>query len=195
MVIGCVSGGSNFSDFAFPFVRDKINCEDMDFVVADPAACPTLTKGEWHYDFGDTMGMTPLVVMYTLGHTFTPAPIHAGKLRYHCDAPLLCQVVKDGLIRAEAHEQNDVFASAVQFARAEGIIPAPESSHAVKSAIDAAVQAKEAGKEKTILFGLSGHGHFDMLAYENYFAGSLEDMPFSDEDLKERLAALEGLPV
>ncbi|MAG21520.1 MAG: TrpB-like pyridoxal phosphate-dependent enzyme [Candidatus Marinimicrobia bacterium] len=195
VVIGCVGGGSNFAGLAFPFVRDKINGKDIDFVAAEPTACPTLTKGEWRYDFGDTIGMTPLVPMYTLGHTFTPEPIHAGGLRYHGDAPMLCQLVKDGIIRAEAHEQNDVFAAAVQFARAEGIVPAPESSHAIKSAIDAAVQAKEAGEEKTILFGLSGHGHFDMLAYDNYFAGNLEDKPFSDEDLKESLAALEGLPV
>ncbi|MFQ6673412.1 MAG: TrpB-like pyridoxal phosphate-dependent enzyme [Fidelibacterota bacterium] len=193
-IIGCVGGGSNFAGLCFPFVRDKVNGKEIDILATEPTACPTLTRGVYRYDFGDTMGMTPLVPMYTLGHRFTPPPIHAGGLRYHGDAPLLCQLVKDGIIRAEGYDQTDVFAAAVQFARSEGIIPAPEANHAIKGVIDAAVRARESGEEKIILFNLSGHGHFDMLAYENYFEGTLEDAPFTEAMLEESLAALEGLP-
>jgi len=194
VIIGCVGGGSNLSGLCFPFVRDKVNGKDIDIVAIEPTACPTLTKGIYRYDFGDTIGLTPLVAMYTLGHQFIPPPIHAGGLRYHGDAPLLCQLVKDGIIRAVAYDQTDVFDAAIQFAHCEGIVAAPESNHAIKGAIDAAIQARESGEEKTILFNLSGHGHFDMLAYENYFDGKMEDSPFTDEMLEESLAKLEGLP-
>ncbi|MFQ6675564.1 MAG: TrpB-like pyridoxal phosphate-dependent enzyme [Fidelibacterota bacterium] len=194
VLVGCVGGGSNFAGLCFPFVRDKINGRDLDIVATEPSACPTLTRGVYRYDFGDTIGMTPLVPMYTLGHRFAPAPIHAGGLRYHGDAPLLCQLVKDGIIRAEAYDQTAVFEAAVLFARCEGIISAPESNHAIKGAVDAAIRAREAGEEKTILFNLSGHGHFDMLAYEDFFDGRLEDTPLSEETLKESLKNLEGLP-
>jgi len=153
----------------------------------EPAACPTLTRGEYTYDFGDTVGLTPLVKMYTLGHTFVPPSIHAGGLRYHGDAPLLCQLVQEGFIEAVAYPQSSVFQAAVQFARAEGIIPAPESSHAIRAAIDAALEAKEAGQRRVILFGLSGHGHFDMSAYDAYFAGQLEDYEYPHEEVERAL--------
>ncbi|MFQ6615224.1 MAG: TrpB-like pyridoxal phosphate-dependent enzyme [Fidelibacterota bacterium] len=194
VLVGCVGGGSNFAGLCFPFVRDKINGKDIDIVATEPSACPTLTRGVYRYDFGDSIGMTPLVPMYTLGHGFAPAPIHAGGLRYHGDAPLLCQLVKDGIIRAEAYDQTAVFEAAVQFARYEGIISAPESNHAIKGAMDAAIQAREAGEEKTILFNLSGHGHFDMQAYEDFFEGHLEDRPLDEESLEESLKSLEVLP-
>ena len=195
VVIGCVGGGSNFAGLAFPFLREKIAGRDIDVLACEPAACPTLTRGLFAYDFGDTSKLTPLVPMHTLGHDFIPAPIHAGGLRYHVVAPLISQLVRDGLIRAEAYLQNDVFESAVQFARTEGIIPAPESAHAIQGAVEAARAADEAGEERTILFNLSGHGHFDMAAYDNYFAGKLEDVALEDEEIQRALHAVEGLPV
>jgi tryptophan synthase beta chain len=146
------------------------------------------------YDFGDTSKLTPLVPMHTLGHDFVPAPIHAGGLRYHGVAPLISQLVRDDLIRAEAYLQNDVFASAVLFAGTEGIVPAPESSHAIHGALRAAQQGDEEGKERTILFNLSGHGHFDMAAYDNYFAGKLVDVALDEEEMQRALRAIEGLP-
>jgi tryptophan synthase beta chain len=194
VVVGCVGGGSNFAGLAFPFLREKIAGREIDVLACEPAACPTLTRGVFAYDFGDTAMLTPLVAMYTLGHDFVPAPIHAGGLRYHGAAPLVSQLLRDGLIRAEAYLQNDVFASAVLFAGSEGIVPAPESSHAIHGALRAAADADEAGEERTILFNLSGHGHFDMAAYDNYFAGKLVDFALSDDDLAQALAALEGLP-
>src|SRR3954452_1677447 len=195
VVIGCVGGGSNFAGLAFPFVREKIAGRDIDVLACEPAACPTLTRGLFAYDFGDTGKLTPLVAMHTLGHDFIPAPIHAGGLRYHGAAPLVSQFVRDGLIRAEAYLQNDVFASAVTFAGSEGILPAPESAHAIHGALEAARGADEAGVERTILFNLSGHGHFDMAAYDNYFAGKLVDVALGEDELQRALAALEGLPV
>jgi tryptophan synthase beta chain len=194
VVVGCVGGGSNFAGLAFPFLREKIAGREIDVLACEPAACPTLTRGVFAYDFGDTAMLTPLVPMHTLGHDFVPAPIHAGGLRYHGAAPLVSQLLQDGLIRAEAYLQNDVFASAVLFAGTEGIVPAPESSHAIHGALQAAAVADEAGKERTILFNLSGHGHFDMAAYDNHFAGKLVDLALSDDDLSQALAALEGLP-
>ena len=173
IIIGCVGGGSNFAGLAFPYIRDKINGKDIDFIAIEPASCPTLTKGEYRYDFGDTAKLTPLVLMYTLGHNFVPPAIHAGGLRYHGDAPQLCHLINEGLIRAEAYVQNDVFKSAMQFIRTEGIIPAPETSHAIHGAIVQAIQAREEGKEKTILFNFSGHGFFDMSAYSDYLAGKI----------------------
>src|SRR5918997_2013201 len=195
VVIGCVGGGSNFAGLAFPFLREKIGGREIDVLACEPSACPTLTRGLFAYDFGDTSKLTPLVPMHTLGHDFIPAPIHAGGLRYHGAAPLVSQLVRDGLVRAEAYVQSEVFASAVLFAGSEGIIPAPESAHAIRVAIDKAVAAREAGEERTILFNLSGHGHFDMGAYDNYFAGKLEDVALDEAEFKRALEAIEGLPV
>jgi tryptophan synthase beta chain len=194
VVVGCVGGGSNFAGLAFPFLREKIAGREIDVLACEPAACPTLTRGIFAYDFGDTGKLTPLVPMHTLGHDFVPAPIHAGGLRYHGAAPLVSQLVLDGLVRAEAYLQNDVFGSAVLFAGSEGIVPAPESSHAIHGAIGAAKQADDEGVSKTILFNLSGHGHFDMAAYDNYFAGKLVDLELPEEDIARALEALEGLP-
>jgi tryptophan synthase beta chain len=194
VVIGCVGGGSNFAGLAFPFLREKIAGRDIDFLACEPAACPTLTRGHFAYDFGDTGKLTPLVAMYTLGHDFVPAPIHAGGLRYHGAAPLLSQLVRDGLIRAEAYVQNDVFASALLFAGSEGIIPAPESAHAIHGAVEVAKAADAAGEQRTILFNLSGHGHFDMTAYDNYLAGKLVDLVLADQEIERGLRSLEGLP-
>ncbi len=194
VIIGCVGGGSNFAGLAFPYLRDKINGADIDFRAIEPSACPTLTRGKFAYDFGDTAQMTPLMTMYTLGHTFMPPGIHAGGLRYHGMAPLLSHVVKEGLIDAYNYHQVEVFDAAALFAKTEGIIPAPESSHAIKGAIDAAVEAREAGEEKVILFNLSGHGHFDMSAYDAYFAGKLLDYKPTDAELAVGIASTEGLP-
>jgi tryptophan synthase beta chain len=194
VVIGCVGGGSNFAGLAFPFVREKIAGRDIDVLACEPAACPTLTRGLYAYDFGDTSKLTPLVPMHTLGHDFVPAPIHAGGLRYHGVAPLISQLVNDELIRAEAYLQSDIFASAVRFAHSEGIIPAPESAHAIHGALEVARAADEAGEERTILFNLSGHGHFDMAAYDNYFAGKLEDVALDEAEFERALRAIDGLP-
>ena len=194
VVIGCVGGGSNFAGLAFPFLREKIAGREIDVLACEPAACPTLTRGHFAYDFGDTSKLTPLVAMHTLGHDFVPAPIHAGGLRYHGAAPLVSQLLRDGLIRAEAYLQNDCFAAAVEFSGSEGIIPAPESAHAIHGALRAAKEADEAGVERTILFNLSGHGHFDMAAYDNYFAGKLVDLALDDAELDRAFRALEGLP-
>ncbi len=210
-VIGCVGGGSNFSGLAFPFVQDKLTAgkqvpgqsgttpgtiraalaSQPRILAVEPAACPTLTRGSYTYDFGDAVGLTPLVKMYTLGHTFVPPSIHAGGLRYHGDAPLLCHLVEHGVVEAVAYPQNPVFAAAIQFAQSEGIIPAPESAHAVKAAIDSALQAKAEGRSRAILFGLSGHGHFDMGAFDAYLGGDLEDYEYPAEQVQ---AALSELP-
>jgi tryptophan synthase beta chain len=192
VVIGCVGGGSNFAGVAYPFLRQKLReGTQTRFVAAEPAACPTLTRGRYAYDFGDTVGMTPLMPMYTLGHDFVPPPVHAGGLRYHGDAPGLSALVKEGLVEAKAIAQTAAFESAVQFARCEGIIPGPEPAHAIRAVVDEAEAAKQAGEERVILFNLSGHGHFDMSAYAAYFAGELEDLEMPDEELS---AALERLP-
>jgi len=192
VVIGCVGGGSNFAGIAFPFVRRVLKGEAKTrFIAAEPAACPTLTRGVYAYDFGDTVGMTPLMPMYTLGHDFVPPPLHAGGLRYHGDAPMVCGLVKTGVVEARAYAQNPSFEAAVQFARTEGILPGPEPSHAIRAAIDEALAAKEAGEERVILFNLSGHGHFDLSAYDAYLAGELEDVEFSEEEMRR---ALERLP-
>jgi tryptophan synthase beta chain len=192
VVIGCVGGGSNFAGLAFPFMRRRLReGASTRFLAAEPAACPTLTRGVYRYDFGDTSGMTPLLPMYTLGHDFVPPPLHAGGLRYHGDSPLLCALVKAGLIDAVAYRQNETFEAAVRFARTEGLLPAPEPAHAIRAAIAEAEAAKEAGEERVILFGLCGHGHFDMSAYDAYLSGTLEDIEFSEADMQ---AALERLP-
>ncbi len=179
VVIGCVGGGSNMAGLVFPFIgevwRKGLKTR---FLAAEPMSCPSLTKGIYAYDFGDTVGMTPLLKMHTLGHDFMPPGIHAGGLRYHGMSPLMSQLHKEGVIEAKAYHQNAVFEAATIFTRSEGIIPAPEAAHAVRAAIDEALQAKEAGEERVILFNLSGHGYFDMLAYENYFAGKLQDYEY-----------------
>jgi tryptophan synthase beta chain len=174
VVIGCVGGGSNFAGLALPFIKDKISGKKLRAVAVEPASCPSLTKGEFRYDFGDTVGMTPLLMMYTLGHEFMPPALHAGGLRYHGMAPIISQLYKDKLIEAQAYEQTEVFDAAVLFARTEGTIPAPESSHAIKAAIVEALQAKKEGTRKVILFNLSGHGHFDMSAYDAFLSGHLD---------------------
>ncbi len=174
VIIGCHGGGSNFAGLAFPFIRDKINGADIDILAVEPLSCPTLTQGQLEYDFGDTAGMTPLIRMYTLGHNFIPPSIHAGGLRYHGAAPSVSLLKEKGLIRAEALPQLEVFQGAMQFAQTEGIIPAPESAHAVQAAIREALKAKEEGKEKTIVFNLSGHGFLDLQAYDDYLHGRLK---------------------
>jgi tryptophan synthase beta chain len=191
VVIGCVGGGSNYAGLCFPWVRRVLRGEARTrFLAAEPAACPTLTRGAYRYDFGDTVGHTPLMPMYTLGHGFVPPPVHAGGLRYHGDAPMLCGLVKAGLIEARAYRQNETFAAAVQFARTEGIVPAPEAAHAIRATVEEAEAAREAGEERVILFGLSGHGHFDLSAYDAFLAGRLEDPEFSEADMEAALAEL-----
>ena len=191
VVIGCVGGGSNFAGIAFPWLRRNLrDGAGTRLVGAEPTACPTLTEGVYGYDFGDTSGLTPLLPMYTLGHDFVPPPVHAGGLRYHGDAPVLCAAVRAGLIEARAVRQNPSFEAAVLFARTEGIIPAPEASHAIRVAIDEANEAREAGEERVILFNLSGHGHFDLSAYDAYLAGDLEDPAFDRSGVEAALAKL-----
>ena len=192
VLFGCVGGGSNFAGFAFPFVADKLaGKSDVRVIAVEPTACPTLTRGLYAYDFGDTGKLTPLVKMHTLGHDFVPAPIHSGGLRYHGGAPLLCQLHDLGFIEAVAYHQVPVFDAAVMFARAEGIVPAPETAHAVKAAIDEALKAKEEGKACTIALNFSGHGHFDLGAYDAYFAGKLENYEYPEEKIA---ASLKNLP-
>jgi tryptophan synthase beta chain len=193
-VVGCVGGGSNFAGLAFPFIREKIGGRDIEVLACEPSACPTLTRGPFAYDFGDTKQLTPLVPMHTLGHDFVPPGIHAGGLRYHGVAPLISQLVLDGLVRAEAYMQTDVFASGLQFARSEGIIPAPEAAHAIHGAVQLARRADEEGRERTILFNLSGHGHFDLGAYDAYLTGKLEDFELPEEEIARALEAIEPLP-
>ncbi|MDQ7840236.1 MAG: TrpB-like pyridoxal phosphate-dependent enzyme [bacterium] len=193
VVIGCVGGGSNFSGLMFPFMPEKFKGGGTRFVAVEPQACPTLTRGDYLYDFGDTAATTPLMKMYTLGHTFVPPGIHAGGLRYHGDAPLLCLLYHHKYIEAVAYQQRTVFDAALQFARTEGIIPAPEAAHAVRKAIDEALEAKKEGRPRTILFGLSGHGHFDMAAYEAHLAGRLEDFAYPEDAIKAAMRDLAQL--
>jgi tryptophan synthase beta chain len=196
VIVGCVGGGSNFGGLTFPFLRDVLaGRKQIRIVAAEPAACPTLTRGVYAYDFGDTAGLTPLMPMYTLGHDFVPPPVHAGGLRYHGDAPMVCGLVKAGVVEARAYKQNETFEAAVRFARSEGIIPAPEPAHAIRAVFEEAEAAKQAGEERTILFGLCGHGNFDLAAYDAYLAGKLEDPEFSEADLQSALDRLpEGAP-
>src|SRR4051795_2142688 len=195
VIVGCVGGGSNFAGLTFPFVRRVLREQAKTrFLAAEPAACPTLTRGAYRYDFGDTVGMTPLLPMYTLGHDFVPPPVHAGGLRYHGDAPSLCGLVKAGVFEARAYPQNAVFDAAVRFARSEGFVPGPEPAHAIRAVIDEALAAQEADEERVILLGLSGHGHFDMSAYDAYLSGSLEDIEFSEQDMDDALERLPAAP-
>jgi tryptophan synthase beta chain len=192
VVIACCGGGSNFAGIAFPFLHDKLSGKKKDLraIAVEPTSCPTLTKGEFCYDFGDVAGMTPLLTMYTLGHDFMPSGIHAGGLRYHGDSPLVSQLCHDKLIEARAYNQIPVFEAALQFANTEAIIPAPESAHAIRAAIDEALLCKQEGKQKTILFNLSGHGYLDLQAYADYHDGKLQDYEYPAEKIKEALAKL-----
>jgi len=195
VVIGCVGGGSNFAGFAVPFVRERIHKGlKTRFVAVEPRACPTLTRGPYAYDYGDTAQLAPVAKMYTLGHTFVPSGIHAGGLRYHGMAPIVSALVDAGLMDAAAVYQTPVFEAAVQFARTEGILAAPESAHAICVALDEALKAKEEGKPRVIAFNLSGHGHFDMSAYDNYLSGKLEDFDYSAGDMEKALKRLPRVP-
>jgi tryptophan synthase beta chain len=197
VVVGCVGGGSNYGGLAYPFMADRLRGDrpNMRFLATEPTACPTLTRGRFAYDFGDTGQMTPLLPMYTLGHDFVPAPVHAGGLRYHGDSPSLSLLVREGHMEARAYSQNEVFDAAVQFAKAQGIVPAPESAHAIRGAIDEAVAAREAGASRVILIGLSGHGHFDMQAYDDYLNARLPEVEFDPAQEEAALARLPEVPI
>src|SRR5579872_3156256 len=191
VVIGCVGGGSNFAGLAYPFVQDKLTANrEVRILAVEPTACPTLTRGVYGFDFGDAVGIVPILQMHTLGHSFVPAPIHAGGLRYHGDAPTLSALVDGKVIDAVAYPQVPVFDAAVTFARTEAIVPAPESAHAIRAAIDLAEEAKQAGEQRVILFNLSGHGNFDLAAYDAYFAGNLENFELPQHAIDEALALL-----
>jgi tryptophan synthase beta chain len=192
VLVGCTGGGSNFAGLSFPFLRERLAGRlDVRILAVEPAACPSFTRGRYTYDFGDTAGMTPLVKMHTLGHEFVPDPIHAGGLRYHGMSPLLSHIYELGLIEAEARQQQECFAAGVQFARAEGIVPAPEPTHALAAVIDQARECAESGEERVILTALCGHGHFDMSAYDSYLAGQLVDYDYPQSKVD---AALENVP-
>ncbi len=196
IIIGCVGGGSNFAGISFPFLLDKFyeKKKNLRILAVEPSACPTLTKGIYGYDYGDTSKLTPLLPMYTLGHDFIPPKIHAGGLRYHGMSPIVSKLYADGFIEARAYTQNEVFDAALKFAQTEGIVPAPESAHAVRAVIDEAIRARKEKTEEVILFNLSGHGFFDMSAYNDYLSGSLEDVALSDEDVDELVRKLSGYP-
>ncbi|HLB62838.1 MAG TPA: TrpB-like pyridoxal phosphate-dependent enzyme [Actinomycetota bacterium] len=197
VVIGCVGGGSNYSGLAYPFMADRLSGAkpNLRFVACEPAACPTLTKGKFAYDFGDTGQMTPLLPMFTLGHDFVPAPVHAGGLRYHGDAPSLSLLVKEGHMEAQAFTQNAVFDAAVQFAQTQGIVPGPEPAHAIRAVIDEAIDARDKSEERVILFNLSGHGHFDMQAYDDYLSGRLPEYEFDPAEEEAALARIPDVPI
>lgn len=193
IVVGCAGGGSNFGGIAFPFLRENLKGgKDTRLIAVEPASCPTLTKGRFVYDFGDTAGMTPMMKMHTLGHSFVPPGIHAGGLRYHGESPIVSALVHEGLVEAQSYPQNPTFEAGLTFARTEGIVPAPEVNHAIKATIDLALEAKEADEEKTILFNLCGHGHFDFAAYERYLQGGLEDIEHSEKAIEEAIAQIPG---
>ncbi|TRZ48233.1 MAG: TrpB-like pyridoxal phosphate-dependent enzyme [Dehalococcoidia bacterium] len=196
IIVGCIGGGSNYAGLFLPFVKDKIDGTkpDLRIINVEPASCPTLTKGPYAYDFGDVVGLTPLLKMFTLGHGFIPPPIHAGGLRYHGMAPIICHLHKLGLVEARAEHQLATFQAGVTFARTEGIISAPETNHAIKAVIDEALRCKESGESKTILLAHSGHGHVDMAAYDAYLSGKLQDYEYPDEKIKEALAQLPKVP-
>jgi tryptophan synthase beta chain len=195
IVIGCVGGGSNFSGLAYPFLRENLTAgRTARLLAVEPSACPSLTRGVYAFDYGDTARMAPIVKMHTLGHSFVPPAIHAGGLRYHGMAPSLCALYDAGKIEARAVPQRATFEAAVQFARAEGIVPAPETAHAVRAAIDEALEARRAGQRRVILFNFSGHGHFDLAAYEAYLAGRLEDFVQPEEAIQAAMAELPDVP-
>ncbi|MFC1908684.1 TrpB-like pyridoxal phosphate-dependent enzyme [Chloroflexota bacterium] len=196
IIIGCVGGGSNFAGQFLPWIRDKLSGKkpNLQIICVEPQAAPTLTRGPYTYDFGDEAGLTPLLKMHTLGHEFMPAPVHAGGLRYHGMAPIICHLYNLGLIEARAEHQTNTFKAGVQFARTEGIITAPEPCHDLKVAIDEALKCKETGESKNILIAHSGHGHFDLAAYDEYLSGRMQDYTFSEDKLKESLANLPQTP-
>lgn len=195
MLIGCIGGGSSFSGFMLPYFRDKVeDGKDIRFICVEPEACPSVTKGLYKFDFGDAAETTPLLKMYTLGHSFIPAPIHAGGLRYHGMAPIICHLNDLGIAETRAIHQIPVFEAAVSFARAEGIVPAPEPSHAIKVTMDEALKCKETGEDKAIAFNLCGHGHFDMSAYDKYFAGELVDHEYPEAKIREAQTELPEVP-
>ncbi|MBM4146454.1 MAG: TrpB-like pyridoxal phosphate-dependent enzyme [Nitrospira sp.] len=194
IVIGCAGGGSNLAGLALPFVRDKIHGKNVKIMAVEPASCPSMTKGAYVYDFGDTAETTPLIAMYSLGHGFVPAPIHAGGLRYHGMAPIISRLYADKLIEAKSYTQLETFAAGIAFARTEGFIPAPETNHAIACTIDEAKKAKEEGKEKVILMNWSGHGIIDLAAYDAYLSGKLDDYVLPDSDIKNLLKDLEKFP-
>jgi tryptophan synthase beta chain len=192
IIVGCIGGGSNFAGQFLPWIRDKISGEkkDMRIICVEPESCPTVTKGLYAYDFGDLAGLTPLVKMYTLGHTFVPPPIHAGGLRYHGMAPIICHLHKLGFVEAVAVPQTKIFEAGIQFARTEGIITGPEPCHDLRVAIDEALKCKEEGKSKTILIAHSGHGHFDLAAYDSYLQGKLTDYAYPEEEVRKAMLEL-----
>ena len=196
IIVGCVGGGSNFAGQFLPWIRDKFSGKkkDLQIVCVEPASCPTMTRGIYAYDFGDTAGMAPIAKMHTLGHSFVPAPIHAGGLRYHGMAPIISKLYDLGLIEAVAAHQTAIFEAGVKFARTEGIIAGPEPCHALKVAIDEALKCKKSGQAKTILIALSGHGHFDLSAYDAYLSGKLQDFALPDKEIKKALAELPEVP-
>lgn len=178
VIVGAVGGGSNFAGISFPFIKDVLEGtkKDLEIWAVEPKACPTLTEGEYRYDYGDAAGLTPLLKMYTLGHDFVPPPIHAGGLRYHGDSPVVCLLYNEGIIKATAYKQMDVFEAAVLFAKVEGLLPAPEAAHAIKKVIDLAIECKRDKRERVILFNFCGHGHFDISAYDDFLSGRLKDI-------------------
>jgi tryptophan synthase beta chain len=195
VIVGCTGGGSNFGGLAFPFLREKLAGRQAPVIRAvEPAACPSLTRGVYAYDFGDTAGMTPLMKMHTLGHDFIPDPIHAGGLRYHGMSPLISHLVDQGLIEAVAKQQSECFAAGVQFARTEGIVPAPEPTHAIAAAVEEALRCKETGEAKVILTALCGHGHLDLAAYDAYLSGAMVDRELDAAALEAATAALPAVP-
>ncbi|MFC1925191.1 TrpB-like pyridoxal phosphate-dependent enzyme [Chloroflexota bacterium] len=194
IIVGCIGGGSNFAGAFLPFIPDKLQGKKIQIINVEPEACPTVTKGPLAWDYGDVAGMAPIALMNTLGHSFVPPPVHAGGLRYHGMAPIICHLLKLGLVEARAVPQLSVFQSAVTFAQTEGIVPAPEPSHAIKVVIDEALKCKESGEKKTILLALSGHGHFDLGAYDEYLSGRLVDYEFPIDKMKEALAQLPEVP-
>jgi len=196
IIVGCVGGGSNFAGQFLPWIRDKLSGKkpNMRIIGVEPQACPSLTKGPYTYDYGDTAGMAPILKMYTLGHTFVPPPVHAGGLRYHGMAPIICHLYRLGLVEARAEHQKAVFEAGVQFARTEGIITGPEPCHDLRVAIDEAIKCREAGEAKTILIAHSGHGHFDLAAYDEYLSGRMKDYAYPAEKVKEALKHLPKVP-
>ncbi len=194
ILIGCAGGGSNFSGLALPFVRDKINGKDLKVIACEPASCPSMTKGPYVYDFGDTAETTPLFPMHSLGHKFVPAPIHAGGLRYHGMAPIVSRLIMDNLLEARAYGQLETFAAGITFARTEGFVSAPETNHAIAGVIEEAKKAKEEGKEKVILMNWSGHGLLDLAAYDAYLSGKLEDYVLPDDEIAKLIKELEKFP-
>ena len=196
IIVGCIGGGSNFAGLYLPFVKDKIDGTkpDLRIINVEPTSCPTMTKGPYTWDYGDVAGLAPIILMNTLGHTFIPPPVHAGGLRYHGMAPIICHLHKLGLVEARAEHQLATFEAGITFARTEGLISAPEPNHAIKVVIDEALKCKESGESKTILLAHSGHGHFDMVAYDAYLSGQLEDYEYPEEKVKEALSHLPEVP-